>query len=139
MATNETKNTATIKVLGDAFVITAGFKFQTVKDLIKYGKEAALTLNDKETKDPYFQVGVGPHADISKFGVVFTNANKEGYAECTGFFANTGMSEADKLAYIKDKFAFAVSHLNEVATQVTEAEAALNAVMKVVDNAITMA
>lgn len=136
---NETKNVATIKVLGDAFVITAGFKFQTVKDLIKYGKDAALTLKDKETKDPYFRVNVGSHTEVSRYGVVFTNANKEGYAECTGFFAETGMSEENKLQFIKDKFAFAINHLNEVATQVETAEAELNSVMKVVDNAITMA
>ena len=129
---------ATIKAVGDAFVITAGFKFKTLKDLIKYGKSAALTLTDKETKEPYFKVNVGKVAEATKYGIVFTGANKAGYAECTGTFPQVGMTEEKKTEYLKDNFALVLANVNTVQTQVTAAEKELNAVMEVVDASITV-
>jgi hypothetical protein len=134
---NEVK--ATIKSIGDAFVVTAGFKYETAKNLIKYGKENALVLVDEKTKDPYFGVVLGDTTEISRFGITFTGANKEGYAECTGCFPKTSMSDEEKKAFLRDNLAYAVSYLNEVQKQVEAAEKDLKAIIATVDNAITIA
>ena len=129
-------NKATITALGDAFVLTAGFKYETVKNLIKYGKENALTLVDPETKDPYFRVSVGTEAEASKYGVVFTGANKQGFAECTGSFPSIGMSEEKKAAYLRDYYALVLANLNEVQAQVETAAKELDKIMELVDSSI---
>lgn len=134
----EAKTKATIKALGDAFVITAGFKLETIKNLIKYGKESALKLVDKETKEPYFAVITADETQISKFGIAFTGANEDGYAECTGYFPKASMSKEKKKDFLRDNFAYVVSHLNQVQAQVEAEEKALNTVIATVDEAITL-
>lgn len=134
--TNKPKTT--IRTAGDAFVITAGFKLETVKNLAKYGKDNALKLVDKETKDPYFAVMTGKDTQISKFGVVFTGANRDGYAECTGFFPKTSMSEEAKKEFLRDNLAFAVNHINKIQEQIEEADVELQKVIATVDEAITI-
>ena len=129
---------ATIKSVGDAFVVTAGFKFETVKNLMKYGKGQALVLVNKETKEPYFAVTVGNTTEISQFGITFTGANKEGYAECTAHFPKPSMSEDNKKQFLRDRLAYAVAYLNDVQKQVEEEEKLLQKVMDTVDNAITI-
>ena len=134
----EIKTKATIVAHGDAYVITADFKLKTIKDLIKYGKESALTLIDTETKDPYFSVKTGKVAEASKYGVVFTSANRQGLAQCTGTFPAVGMTEEKKTEFLKDNFALVIANLNEVAKQVATAEKELNGIMEVVDASITI-
>ena len=134
----ETIKTPNIKAVGDAYVITAGFKFETVVNLIKYGKDAALTLVEPETKDPYFAVSVGKVAEASKYGIVFTGADKNGFAQCTGSFPKVNMSEADKAAYLKDTYAYTLANLTLIATQIVDAEKELESLMKAVDASITI-
>ena len=132
----ENKPKTTIKTAGDAFVITAGFKLETVKNLTKYGKDNALKLVDKETKDPYFAVMVGTETQISKFGIVFTGANRDGYAECTGYFPRNSMSEEAKKEFLRDNLAYAVNYLNEIQKQIETEAVELQKVIAVVDAAI---
>lgn len=134
MAELETK--ATIKTLGDAFVITAGFKLDTIKDLTKYGMGQALKLIDEKTEEEYFRVSTGEMAEVSRFGVVFTSKDPNGYAQCTGSFPELAMSDADKRNYLKDNFAFVITNLNKVQEHVVAAEKALDKVMADVDTAI---
>ena len=122
----ENKPKTTIKTAGDAFVITAGFTLETVKDLIKYGKDNALKLVDKETKDPYFAIMVGNETQISKFGIVFTGANRDGYAECTGYFPKNSMSEKAKKEFLRDNLAYVVTYLNELQKVIAVVDAAIN-------------
>lgn len=138
MAENQ-KPQATIKTLGDAFVITAGFKLETIKNLKKYGMQDALMLVHEETKDPYFNISYGREAEASKYGVVFTGANAMGYAECTGSFPDIAMSDEKKREYLKDNFAFVIANLNKLQAPVEAAEKALDKVMAAVDAAIVMA
>lgn len=137
MAT-ETIKAPHIRAVGDAYVITANFKFDTVVSLIKYGKDAALTLVDPETKDPYFAVSVGKAAEASKYGIVFTGADKNGFAQCTGSFPKMNMSEADKSAYLKDTYAYTLANLTLISTQIVGAEKDLENLMKAVDASITI-
>lgn len=129
---------ATIKSVGDAFVVTAGFKFDTIKNLIKYGKSQALTLVNEKTNEPYFGVTLGTHTEISRFGITFTGANREGYAECTGNFPKTSMSEEQKKEFLRDNLAFVVSYLSDVQKQVEAESKALQAIIDTVNNAITI-
>ena len=134
----ENKPKTTIKTAGDAFVITAGFTLETVKDLIKYGKDNALKLVDKETKDPYFAIMVGNETQISKFGIVFTGANRDGYAECTGYFPKNSMSEEAKKEFLRDNLAYVVTYLNEIQKQIEAEAVELQKVIAVVDAAINI-
>ena len=134
----ENKPKTTIRTAGDAFVITAGFKLETVKNLIKYGKDSALKLVDKETKDPYFAIMVDNETQISKFGIVFTGANRDGYAECTGYFPKNSMSETEKKEFLRDNLAYAVNYLNEIQKQIEAEAVELQKVIATVDEAITI-
>lgn len=129
---------ATIKSVGDAFVVTAGFKFSTIKNLIKYGKDKALTLVNEKTNEPYFGVTVGTHTEISRFGITFTGANRDGFAECTGHFPKTSMTEEQKKEFLRDNLAYAISYLNDVQKQIEAESKALKAIIDTVDNAITI-
>lgn len=130
---------ATIQTTGDAFVVTAGFKYETVQNLIKYGKEKALALVDEKTKEPYFGVNLGDHTEISKYGITFTGANRNGYAECTGCFPEASWSDEEKKDFLRDRLAYVVTYLNEVQKQVEAEEKTLKAIIATVDAAITIA
>lgn len=129
---------ATIKSIGDAFVITAGFKYETVKKLIEYGKEKALTLVDQETKEPYFAVTLGKVANASRFGITFTGANEAGYAEATGMFPKASMKKEEKEKFLVSHYAFVVTRLNEVQAQVEAAEKELNKLISTANASITV-
>lgn len=136
MAETNTKKTATIETKGDAYVLTAGFKYDTIKNLNKFGKGSALQLTEKDSKDVMFKVSTNAVASISAHGVSFTGANSDGYAEVTGCFPKASMSAEDKKAYLKDNFALILVSLNEIQTQVEAANKDLKGVMDNVDNAI---
>lgn len=129
---------ATIKSIGDAFVVTAGFKLSTVQDLVKYGKDSALVLKDKQTKEPYFAVSVGSDTEISRFGITFTSASRDGYAECTATFPETSMTEEDKKVFLRENFAFVITHLNAVQEQIEAESKELAEVIATADSAITI-
>ena len=129
---------AHIKTAGDAFVITAGFKFETVKNLIKYGKSSALEIINKETKESVFKVALGKASEVSRFGIVFTGKNKDGFAECTGCFPRPSMSEEEKKECLRSNFAYVIAHLNEVQKQIEDNDQELKGVMEVVDKSITI-
>lgn len=135
----ETKKVnATIETKGDAFVITAGFKLNTINNLKKYGKEAALQLVDAETKDTYFSVNADKCGSYSKYGITFTGANKDGLAEVTGIFPENSMTSEKKKEYIKDEFALVIANLNKIQEQVEKASGELDGVMKTVEASITV-
>ena len=129
---------ATIKSVGDAFVVTAGLKFETIQNLMKYGKEDALVLVNDKTKEPYFAVAIGKTTEISRFGITFTGANRDGYAECTASFPVNSMPEDEKKDFLRDRLAYVVTYLGEVQKQVEAEEKALKAIIATVDGAITI-
>lgn len=136
MAETNTKKTATIETKGDAYVITAGFKYNTIKDLVKFGKASALNLTEKDSKDVMFRVMTDSIGSVSAHGIAFTGANDNGYAEVTGCFPKTSMSADEKKSYLKNEFALILVSLNAVQAQVEAAAKDLDGVMKDVDNAI---
>ena len=77
-------------------------------------------------------------AEASKYGIVFTGADKNGFAQCTGSFPKVNMSEADKAAYLKDTYAYTLANLTLIATQIVDAEKELENLMKAVDASITI-
>ena len=133
------KKTTTIKTLGDAFVITAGFKYETVDQLKKYGLEAALNLVDPETKDTEFSVNLGKCGEASKFGVTFTGANVEGYAEVTGTFPKASMSKEEKEKFLLDRYAHTISNLNKVQEQIEKSKDELDKLIATANKSIEIA
>lgn len=134
----DTKVTAKIETKGDAFVLTAGFKYDTIHNLVKYGKGDALKLIEKENKDEKFRVSADKIASFSAHGVAFTGANADGYAEATGCFPRTSMSKKEKEEYLVENFALIIASLNEVQTQVESAAKDLDKVMGVVKGSINI-
>lgn len=134
----ETKINAKIETKGDAYVLTAGFRFDTINNLKKFGKGAALELTEKESKDVKFAVTAGAVASCSAHGVTFTGANADGYAEMTGCFPKTSMSKVEKENYLTDNFALVLASLNEVQAQVEAASKDLDTVISTVKKSITI-
>ena len=132
----DNRETTTIRTMGDAFVVTAGFKYETLKNLKKYGKEAALTRYNEETKDPIFCVNVGKTAEISRFGVSFTGEDEQGYAQLTAYFPKPNMSKADKKAFLQDHLAHVVTELDLIQAQIEKEEKALERVMATFEKAV---
>lgn len=138
MENTANKNQATIKTLGDSFVLTAGFKLETLNNLVKYGKGAALKLVDEKTESEYFVVSASKTPSMGQFGVSFTGANSDGFAEVTGHFPKPSMSKDEKKAYLRDNFALVLANLDNVQKQVEASSKDLDALMKSVNGAITI-
>lgn len=138
MAAEEKKSTTKIEAKGDAFIITAGIKYDDIQNLIKYGKGNALTLINKETKETIFVVDIKSKGDVSKYGISFTSKNAQGFAEVTLNFKKLNMSKDEKTEYLKDNFAYVISYVDEIQKQVEEAVKVLNKLMQNATSAINV-
>jgi hypothetical protein len=101
-----------VKIVGNAYVITSKLKFETIKKLQKHD-DSALCLKEftKDEEKELFKIAIGKSASISKCGIVFVEADKDGYATATLLFPE---SVKDKKEYIKENFAKALFMLNTV-------------------------
>ena len=79
---------ATVKVLGNAAVLTSTLKLEDIKLLAKYRPEA-LELKD-DNGEPVFVVTTScdPAGNCSKYGAAFGGSNQEGQATITHSFGD---------------------------------------------------
>lgn len=112
LSTETKKSEKRIKIAGNAFVLTSKLKLETIKKLEKYVKNALVIeeVNGEETNE-IFKVMSGKVGSISKYGIVFATANKEGFATVT---VTIPEDVTDKKEYIKDNFACALVMLKDV-------------------------
>lgn len=128
---NKTKR---IKIVGNALVLTSKLKFATIQKMEKYNRNALCLVevkNDEENE--IFRIGTGKTSNISKFGITFMEANKDGFATATVLFPE---GTTDKREFIKDNFATTLFMLNDLENAVETACAALEAAYAELDKTI---
>lgn len=129
-----TPATKTIKIAGNAMVLTSKLKFETIQKMEKYNPNALCLVevkNDEENE--VFRIGTGKLSGINKFGITFAEADKDGFATATVLFPQ---NVTDKKTYIKDNFATALFMLKDLEDAVKTACAELEAAYAKLDNEI---
>lgn len=125
--TSEKKAIKRVKIAGNAYILTSKLSLETIKKMEKLDKNALCLF--EEDADGYtnevFRVGSGKIGSVSKYGIIFTEANTEGNATITQLFPE---DVTDKRTYIKENLAqviFALTDLEDlIATRCAELEAA---------------
>ena len=108
----EVKETKRIKIAGNAVVLTSKLKLDTIKKLEKYvpGALVLVSTEDNEERE-IFRVATGKTGSISKYGVSFATADKDGFATIT---TNIPEDVTDKKVYVKDNFATILLMLKDI-------------------------
>ncbi len=130
----ETKNEKRIRIAGNALIITSKVKFDTIKKLEKYNNDAlVLCEQDNDEIKEVFRISTGNSSSISKYGVTFMEADKNGYAVATILFPE---NVKDKKEYVKDNFGTALFMLEDLEATVETACAELEAAYAKLDEQI---
>jgi hypothetical protein len=110
-----------VKIAGNAVVLTSELKFETIKKLEKYNPDAlCLVENRKDEEVEIFRIQTGAKASISKYGIVFATANKNGCANVTFMIPE---DITDKVSYVKDNYATILLMLKDIEAVATVASA----------------
>lgn len=119
----ETKN-ATIRIVGNALVLTSKLKLDEIKTIEKYIPKA-LTIQECTGDEEFeiFRLASGKVENISKYGIIFNNTNKDGFAQITTLIPT---EVENKLEYTKDKLFPIIHKLRFVETNVEEVLKQLN-------------
>ena len=131
---NVTPKAKKIKIAGNAVILTSTLKFEEIKKLEKYNRDALCLVelkNDEEHE--VFRIQTGKCSSISEYGIVFTEANAAGYATATVLLPE---GTVDKKAYIKDNFGTTMFMLSDLEDAVKTALAQIEAAYAQLDNDI---
>lgn len=108
----EVKETKRIKIAGNAIVLTSKLKLDTIKKLEKYIPNALVLVSTEDNEErEIFRVATGKTGSISKYGVSFATADKDGFATIT---TNIPEDVTDKKVYVKDNFATILLMLKDI-------------------------
>lgn len=108
----EVKETKRIKIAGNAVVLTSKLKLDTIKKLEKYVPNALVLVSTEDNEErEIFRVATGKTGSISKYGVSFATADKDGFATIT---TNIPEDVTDKKVYVKDNFATILLMLKDI-------------------------
>ena len=108
----EVKETKRIKIAGNAVVLTSKLKLDTIKKLEKYIPNALVLVSTEDNEErEIFRVATGKTGSISKYGVSFATADKDGFATIT---TNIPEDVTDKKVYVKDNFATILLMLKDI-------------------------
>lgn len=125
---------AKVKIAGNAFVLTSKLKLETIKKMEKYNPAALCLVERRNDEDiEIFRISSGKLASISKYGIVFSEANKDGFATATVLLPE-GID--NKKEWIKDNYATALFMLRDLEDLVTTACAELDAAYAELDKYI---
>lgn len=123
-----------VKIAGNAVVLTSKLKFATIQKMEKYNNNALCLVEIKGDEEiEIFRIATGKTSAISKYGVTFMEANKDGFAVATVLLPE---NVADKKAYIKDNYGSVIFMLNDLEDAVVTACAKLEADFEKLDNEI---
>lgn len=121
------KETKRIRIAGNAFVLTSKLSLDTIKKMEKLDNNAlCLVEEDNEGCDrEVFRIQSGKIGSVSKYGIVFTEANANGKATVTQLLPE---GVTDKKAYIKENLGTVIFMLEDledlIETRCAELEAA---------------
>lgn len=114
-----------IKIVGNALVLTSKLKFATIQKMEKYNPDALCLVEVKgEDENEIFRIATGKTSNISKYGITFMEANKDGFATATVLFPE---GTKDKREFVKDNFATSLFMLADLEDAVLTACAELEA------------
>ena len=112
LSKEEVKETKRIKIAGNAVVLTSKLKLDTIKKLEKYIPNALVLVSTEDNEErEIFRVATGKTGSISKYGVSFATADKDGFATIT---TNIPEDVTDKKVYVKDNFATILLMLKDI-------------------------
>ena len=123
-----------IKIVGNALVLTSKLKFVTIQKMEKYNKDTLCLVEVKgDEENEIFRIATGKTSNISKFGITFMEANKEGFATATVLFPE---GTTNKREFVKDNFATVLFMLEDLEDAVQTACAELEAAYAKLDDNI---
>lgn len=123
-----------IKIAGNAMIITSSLKLDSIKRMEKYDPRAlALHTYSRDEEIEIFRVSTAATASVGKFGIAFSEADKNGFATATVLFPE---GVTDKKAFIRDNFTAALLMLCDVERQVQASCNNLDNTFKMLDKAI---
>lgn len=110
-----------VQIVGNAFVVTSKLPFEIIKKLEKYASNTlCLKERDHDEEKEYFRIATGKVSSISKYGITFNEANKDGFAIATALFPE---KISNKKRFIKDEFGKTLYMLQDVEQNATHAYA----------------
>lgn len=132
---SEKKVTKKVQIIGNALLLTSKLKLDTIKKIEKFNKDLlCLTeVNGDEVKE-LFRISIGKTADISKYGVVFTNADTNGNACATILLPNNLKNRTE---YVKEEYGTALFMLSDLEDAIATAESEINAAFEKLNDDIT--
>ena len=107
---------AKLSILGNAVVITSAIKFEDIRTIEKYKKDALALKEDVEGKKvPVFGIATGSKGEINQNGATFANATRDDdkFAQITLCTCLDGIT-GDVKEWAADKFGVAISRLNQL-------------------------
>lgn len=127
---------ATIKVVGDAIVITSTLKLEDILSVQKYRPSALILKGGEDGKEPIFAIMANPGANgtLTKFGATFGSASHDDnkFATITGGLPNT--EGLDVKEFIADQYGAALNSLGKLEASIpgvlAEVRQERNAVMQ---------
>lgn len=123
-----------IRIVGNAMVLTSKLKLATIQKMEKYNPKAlGLYEINKDEEVEVFKIMSGKLSSINKFGIVFAEANKDGYAVATTLFP---ADIKDKKEFIKDNFATVLFMLEDLEAAIETSCAELEAAFSKLDEDI---
>lgn len=127
----------TIKIVGQALVITSSLKRDDIETLAKYNPKALrLVEKQKDSDVEKFRVSVGEGNSISRCGISFGNVTADGLAQCSVLLPNM---EADKRAdFVKNELGMALYSLSQIETQTAAALTTVKATLDTVMAGVTV-
>jgi hypothetical protein len=115
-------------------MVVSKLKLETIKNLEKYENDAlCLKECSNDGEKEIFRIGTGKTASISKFGITFAEANKDGLATATMLFP---ADVKDKKQFIKDNYGKVLFLLNDVEYSANHAYKHIQEVFAELDNII---
>lgn len=129
------KETKRIKIAGNAYVLTSKLSLDTIKKMERLDNNA-LCLVEEDAEgftQEIFRIQSGKLASVSKFGIVFAEADADGNAIVTQLLPD---GIADKKTYVKENLASIIFMLDALEAVVNTRSAELEAAYAQLDKDI---
>lgn len=136
MATEKTTGTfKRVQILGDTAIVTSKLKFDAILKLQKRNSNALClaTRNEDGELVEVFRVEAQPTGTLSDYGVTFTCANKNGFAQTT---VKIPCFAKDKKEYFIEEYGTALCMLAQIEEKAQDAQDAIEEMYKKLENEI---
>lgn len=124
-----------ITVVGNAVVMTSTMKFDDLKAIAKYRKEALTLMGGKEGKEPIFTIDVKDKGGINGNGITFAKSREGGLAQITVVLDNV---QGDIKEYIADTYGAAINYVGALEETLPAVFEEIKAERATVMNSITV-